>query len=95
MRNSLSAQVVRTRLNWAPLLPLPLLFLPHLWEMSDFISRGSACCGGAVVCDSVEQVLGHAGDARAHCGGEIHDPITIGAASGDPSDPTAALGGDV
>lgn len=39
----------------------------------------------------------HAGDARAHCGEEIHDPtlhpISAGAASGDPSHPTAALGG--
>lgn len=50
-----------------------------------------------MVSHSVEQVLGRAEDARAHCGGEIHDPtlhpISVGAASGDPSDPTAALGG--
>lgn len=52
-----------------------------------------------MVSDSVQQVPGHAGDARAHCGGEIHDPtlhpISVGAASGDPSDPTAALEEDV
>lgn len=50
-----------------------------------------------MVSDSVEQVLAHAGDARACCGGEIHDPTllpnTAGAASGDPSHPTAALRG--
>lgn len=40
MRNSISAPIILTRLNWAPLLPPPLLFVPHLWEMSDFISPG-------------------------------------------------------
>lgn len=50
-----------------------------------------------MVSDSVQQTPAHAGDARARCGGEIHDPtllpISAGAASGDPSHPTAALGG--
>lgn len=35
-----SVLLILTRLNWAPLLPPALLFVPHLWEMSDFIRPG-------------------------------------------------------
>lgn len=40
MRNSLSALVILSRLNWTTALPPLLLFMPHLWEMSDFIRPG-------------------------------------------------------